>query len=155
MSEQNITHRIRNLMQNNEITAYKICKDCSISDGHFAEVMKYYPQRNFTVDQLAKLAKYFGVTTDWLIWGDEKNRDKEIEKLKSEIVRLEKLSSKSIEALMIFNDIEDQIEKYKVLKKEIADASTVKGYESSFSKKIARVLAIYSENVKSLKNSKK
>ena len=83
MSE--ITDRIKELMQKNELTAYKVCKDCSISDGHFADVMKYYPKRNFTVEQLAKLSKYFGVTTDWLIWGEEKNRDKEIEMLKEKI----------------------------------------------------------------------
>lgn len=155
MAEQNITNRIKDLMNRNDITAYKVCKDCSISDGHFAEVLKYYPKRNFTIEQLSKLAKYFGVSTDWLIWGDEKKRDKEIEKLKSEIIRLEKLSSQSIEALKIFNEITELVDKYRLLKLDIMDSSTMKGYNSSMNKRLSEVLQAHMENFKGLKISKK
>lgn len=75
MLKNDLIGRIEKLLKNHNITKYKVCKDCKISESQFSQVINKYPKRNFTVEQYIKLSDYFNVSLDWLILGHYKKHD--------------------------------------------------------------------------------
>lgn len=64
-----IYSRIEQLLQQNNITAYKLSKETGISTGLLSQWKKRMQEPSR--DKLIKIAEYFGVSVDYLLTGEE------------------------------------------------------------------------------------
>ena len=59
------TSRFRRIIQERQLTAYRIAKDTGISQGLMAEYNR--GEKKPTVNNLVKIADYLGCSTDYLL----------------------------------------------------------------------------------------
>ncbi len=111
---KDIAGRIAYLMQKNKVSAYQLCRKYNMSQGHFSAVLRRVKNKNLTVEQINNVADYFGVTIDWIVNGDSVKTDSQLEKLKSEIIELEKKLALSENSLKLISEIDIIIQKYKI-----------------------------------------
>ena len=79
--------RILFLMERNDIRANKLCKDLGISESSVTDWKK--GKAVPSVKALEKIAKYFDVSLDWLITGEEGSQP--LDKEDAEIIKLFKM----------------------------------------------------------------
>jgi repressor LexA len=63
------TERIKGLLENRGITAYKLCKELGIDDSTFSRSSR--TADTWKSQHLIKMADYFKVSLDWLMKGDK------------------------------------------------------------------------------------
>jgi transcriptional regulator with XRE-family HTH domain len=51
-------NRLKHIMQREKVTAYQICKDLGIGQGHFSRFIK--GEASFSLEKLEKIADYLG-----------------------------------------------------------------------------------------------
>jgi len=81
MNEQYV--KIMVLCDERHITPYKMCKDISLSQGAITD-LKNGRKESLSVSNLAKVARYFNVSVEWLNGQEERTtfyKGKEIEKI--------------------------------------------------------------------------
>lgn len=68
--------RINDLCVKNGITGYRLCKDIGISPNTMTELRKGR-RDGVSAENAAKIASYFGVTVEYLMYGKEKTATSE------------------------------------------------------------------------------
>ena len=69
-SNENISLRIRGLMQENKLDSNKaICLNTGIPESSFSDMLNN--RSSWKIKYIAKISMYFGVSTDYLIYGDK------------------------------------------------------------------------------------
>ncbi len=63
-----ISERIRQLLENRGITAYRLCKDLDIDDSTYSRSIR--TANTWKTAHLVKIADYFKVGLDWLVKGE-------------------------------------------------------------------------------------
>ena len=63
-----ISNRIRQLLENRGITAYRLCKDLDIDDSTYSRSIR--TANTWKTAHLVKIADYFKVGLDWLVKGE-------------------------------------------------------------------------------------
>ena len=76
-----ISERIRQLLENRGISAYRLCKDLEIDDSTYSRSIR--TANTWKSAHLIKIADYFKVSLDWLLKGE--NFAKEVQKELKEI----------------------------------------------------------------------
>ena len=51
-------NRLKHIMQREKVTAYRICKDLGINQGHFSRFIS--GEASFSLEKLQKIADYLG-----------------------------------------------------------------------------------------------
>lgn len=65
-----ITERINTLMEKNSVTGYRLCKNLKIPNGSYFNIKK--GRQGWSLEYLHKIALYFNVSLDYLVFGDDK-----------------------------------------------------------------------------------
>ena len=65
----NISERIRLLLNKKGVTPYRLCKDTDIPEGSFSQSIR--TADIWKTQNLIKIADYFNVSLDWLVKGKE------------------------------------------------------------------------------------
>jgi repressor LexA len=76
-----ISNRIKQLLENRGISAYRLCKDLDIDDSTYSRSIR--TENTWKTAHLIKIADYFKVGLDWLLKGE--NFTKEVQKELKEI----------------------------------------------------------------------
>ena len=57
-------NRLKHIMKREKVTAYRICKDLGISQGHFSRFIN--GEASFSLEKLEKIADYLGYDLKWV-----------------------------------------------------------------------------------------
>jgi repressor LexA len=68
-----ISDRIRQLLENRGISAYRLCKDLEIDDSTYSRSIR--TENTWKSAHLVKIADYFKVSLDWLLKGESFSRE--------------------------------------------------------------------------------
>jgi len=108
-----ISKRINELIERKGITPYKLMDDLEINKSTFYRSIK--DERNWSLENLIKIAHYFNVSLDFLIDGEEKSRSPNDEKIKE----LEEENRLLRGRLSQINDLTQAIENLKKRKRKL------------------------------------
>lgn len=99
--EQQIIDRILKIMEVEKTTAYRLAKDCNLSQGNISCWKKGTGKPSAI--EIARIAEYFKVSTDYIITGEEKqsNATALLSKKQKEILEIfEKLNDKDCSMIL-------------------------------------------------------
>jgi len=68
-----ISNRIKQLLENRGISAYRLCKDLDIDDSTYSRSIR--TENTWKTAHLIKIADYFKVSLDWLLKGEAFSRE--------------------------------------------------------------------------------
>ncbi len=57
-------NRLKHIMTREKVTAYRICKDLGLNQGHFSRFIK--GEASFSLEKLEKIADYLGYDLEWV-----------------------------------------------------------------------------------------
>lgn len=105
--KEDVSGRIRELMDSRSLTPYRICKDISMPEITFHRSSK--TSDKWKLQHLAKIAEYFKVSLDYLVTGNTNNTNEKLReenyKLKEEVALLRnKVSTYEIAAKTIISE---------------------------------------------------
>ncbi len=80
-----ISERIKQLLENRGISAYRLCKDLEIDDSTYSRSSR--TANTWKSAHLVKIADYFKVSLDWLMKGESFSREvqKDLKELKTKV----------------------------------------------------------------------
>lgn len=80
-----ISNRIKQLLENRGISAYRLCKDLEIDDSTYSRSIR--TENTWKSAHLIKIADYFKVSLDWLLKGETFSREvqKELKEINQKI----------------------------------------------------------------------
>jgi DNA-binding Lrp family transcriptional regulator len=78
INNEEITKRVLILMNEKNVSGYKLCKDLNIPNGSFVNIKK--GRQGWNLEYLVNISQYFKVDLCYLIYGDEEKKNEVIYK---------------------------------------------------------------------------